>query len=49
MTELLITITAKFNETDYDESLYAKKVSEIFKTNHTEFKISQKDIFESIF
>ena len=43
------TITAKFDETDYDESIYAKKVSEIFKTNHTEFKISQNDIFESIF
>tara|TARA_B100000029_G_scaffold504466_1_gene583352 strand:- start:280 stop:2178 length:1899 start_codon:yes stop_codon:yes gene_type:complete len=43
------TITAKFEESDYDESIYAKKVSDIFGTNHTEFKISKNDIFESIF
>ena len=43
------TITARFEESDYDESVYAKKIAKIFSTNHTEFLIKKKDIFSSIF
>tara|TARA_B100000963_G_scaffold349129_1_gene357748 strand:- start:45 stop:1940 length:1896 start_codon:yes stop_codon:yes gene_type:complete len=43
------TITARFEESDYDESDYAKKVADIFCTNHTEFLIKKNDIFSSIF
>ncbi len=43
------TITAKFEESDYDESVYAKQISNLFGTNHIEFNIGQADIFSSIF
>lgn len=37
----LKTFTVKFPDKDFDESSYAKRISEILKTNHHEFEIKQ--------
>jgi asparagine synthase (glutamine-hydrolysing) len=42
------TYTVGFNFTDFDESIYAKKVSEHLGTDHTNYICEEKDFFELI-
>jgi asparagine synthase (glutamine-hydrolysing) len=44
----LNTITIGFNEKQYDEAIYAKKVAEYLGTNHTEYYCTQKDALEIV-
>ncbi|ABG60840.1 asparagine synthase (glutamine-hydrolyzing) [Cytophaga hutchinsonii] len=39
------TFTIGFDEKQYDESAYAKKVSELLKTNHHEYRLPAEDVF----
>lgn len=40
----LKTFTIKFNEKDFDESLYAKKIAQQYKTDHHEFLVSEDEM-----
>lgn len=42
------TFTIGFNETDFDESIYAAKVAKHLGTNHTEWIINQTDVLDLI-
>jgi asparagine synthase (glutamine-hydrolysing) len=42
------TFSIGFKEATHNESEYAKKVSEHLKTNHHEFMVSEKDVFDLI-
>ena len=42
------TFTVSFNETQYDESSYAKLISEKIGSNHFELKVNSNDLFENI-
>lgn len=40
------TFTIGFNEKTHDESIYAKKIANYLGTDHTELRVSQKDVVE---
>ena len=42
------TFSIKFENSEYDESKYAKKVSQELNTNHNELLVSQKDVLDTI-
>lgn len=43
-TNKVKTYSISFNEKDFDESTYARKVAELFNTDHTEFKVNSDDL-----
>jgi Asparagine synthase (glutamine-hydrolyzing) len=42
------TFSIKFENSEYDESKYAKKVSQELNTNHNELLVSQKNVLDTI-
>lgn len=47
-TNKVKTFSISFENKDFDESAYARRVADIYQTDHTEFKVQSKDLLNYI-